>query len=190
VSRGRGLSLAALAAVATAACGEAEPAPPPTLADATLVFAGFDSLSVDLSEGQGEVREGEVVVARAGLTDWVVQGDLDGNGTPEAVAVVWVSDGGSGTFFELALLELSKDADGVPDWSWRGSALLGDRIRVRALTLDEAMVELHVTDHGPEDGMCCPTHKTVRRFRVTPNGFDVVGGEDDPRVGAENDTAG
>jgi hypothetical protein len=186
---GRGLEFA-LAVLATSACGEAEPVPPPTLADATLVFAGFDSLSVDLTGGQGEVREGEVVVARAGLTDWVVLGDPDGNGTPEAVAVVWVSGGGSGTFFELALMELSEDVDGAPAWSWRGSTLLGDRIRVRALTLDEATVELHITDHGPDDGMCCPTHKTVRRFRVTPNGFDVEGGENDTQVSAENDTPG
>jgi len=161
--------------VATAAmvagCGDPEPVEPPSLSNTAIIFPGFDSLSVQLVDGRGESFDGDVLVATAGLTDWVVRGDLDGDGVPGAVAVVWVSGGGSGTFFDLSRLELEEDAEGTSAWSWQGSVFLGDRIRVRALTLDGDVVELHLTDHGPDDGMCCPTRQTIRRYRVTATGF-------------------
>ena len=153
---------------------------PPSLAQATIVLAGFDSLEVDLMEGRGEARSGEALIIQAGLTDWVLSGDPDGDGDPGAIGVVWASGGGSGTFYELALFELREDSGGTPSWLWRGSTSLGDRIRLRALTLDRDVVEVHLTDHGPDDAMCCPTRESMRRFRVTAAGFEREDVGDEP----------
>ncbi len=123
------------------ACGEA--APPPSLQDTQIVFAGVDSVTMELREGEGEAVEGDVVVAR----------------------------GGSGTFRELALFE---STPGSAAWQWQRAVALGDRVRVRAMTLDDHTAELHLTEHGPDDAMCCPTEQVVRRFRVTPGGTEAA----------------
>ena len=156
-------------AVLLCACGEA--APPPSLQDAQIVFTGFDSVTMELRRGEGEAVEGDMVVARGGITDWVIEGDPDGDESTEALAVAWVSGGGGGTFMELALFELTP---GSGAWRWQGAVALGDRVRVRAMTLDDDTAELHLTEHGPDDAMCCPTERVVRRFRVTPSGIEAV----------------
>jgi hypothetical protein len=112
-----------------------------------------------------------VVVARGGITDWVIEGDPDGDESTEALAVAWVSGGGSGTFRELALFE---STPGSAAWQWQRAVALGDRVRVRAMTLDDHTAELHLTEHGPDDAMCCPTEQVVRRFRVTPGGTEAA----------------
>ena len=146
-------------------------APPPSLQDAQIVFADFDAVTMELRAGEGEAVEGDVVIARGGITDWVIEGDPDGDESTEALAVAWVSGGGSGTFMEFALFELTP---GSAAWQWQGAVALGDPVRVRAMTLDDDTAELHLTEHGPDDAMCCPTEPVVRRFRVTPGGIEAV----------------
>lgn len=164
----RGLRASVFCALLLAsACGNRDSVPPP-LESVDLTLPGFDSAVVALVDGAGERRdESGTLVAEAGLTDWRAVGDFDGDGSSEAIVVVWSSGGGSGTFMELALFTmepggwLSDDA-----WRWRASRPLGDRVRVRALTVDGTLVEVHLTRHGPDDPMCCPTEKAVVRFRV------------------------
>ncbi len=160
-------------ALASLACSE--PSPPtegPWLEDAELVLPGFDSLVVPLAQGIGSILEDDGVLrVRASLTDWRALGDLDGDGVEDAVVVVWSSGGGSGTFMEVAHFRLEPErGETVAHWAWSGSVMLGDRVRVRALAVTDGYVELHVTQHGPDDPMCCPTVETVR-------GFDVRDGE-------------
>ena len=96
------------------ACAEPAPVPPPRLDDADLVIPGFDSLRVHLVDGAGEVIGPDgVPVVRAGLTEWRLVDDLDGDGRTDAVVVGWSSGGGSGTFVELVHFVL--DDDGVAE---------------------------------------------------------------------------
>ena len=81
-------------------------------------------------------------------------------GTDEAVAVLAADPGGSGTFYELAVVA---EVDGVPVNV--ASQLLGDRIVMRGLWVSDGVVELAMTTHGSNDPMCCPTENIVRRFR-------------------------
>jgi hypothetical protein len=132
-----------------------------------VVLPGFDSVRVRLAEGAGEAMGSEGVrVARAALTEWRVVDDLDGDGRTDALVVGWSSGGGSGTFVELVHFVL-RDRRGAPSaWEWQGSLPLGDRVRVRAMTMTDGVVELHLTEHGPDDPMCCPTREAVRSYRV------------------------
>lgn len=142
----------------------------PTLDDVTLVLPGFDSLEVELHDRTGEVRADDgALLVRAGLTDWVAFQDTDGDEVPEAIAVVWSSGGGTGTFHELAVFDRARTR-----WRWRGSAALGDRVRVRVLALEGDRVSLHLTEHGPDDPACCPTVHTIRDFRVGPSGPNEI----------------
>jgi heat shock protein HslJ len=80
----------------------------------------------------------------------------------EAGAVVLVvSTGGSGTFYELALLR-----PGAQGWSNTDTALLGDRVKVHSVLILNDQVVVAMTDHGPGDPLCCPTHEKTKRFAV------------------------
>ena len=157
-----------LASLVWSGCGGDAPQGPPSLDGAALVLADFDSLRIQLTDGSGEARDSDgVLLSRAALTEWRVVRDLDDDGQLDALVVAWSSGGGSGTFMELAHLVL--DEGDVPHWIWRGSIALGDRVRIRAMTESSGRVELHVTRHGPDDPMCCPTVDASL-------GFEVVGG--------------
>jgi hypothetical protein len=168
--------LAGIAVLAAAGCGDDTPAPLPELADATYVFPAFDSLSVQMVDGEGTVEREGVTLLRAGVTDWVLHDDIDEDGSPEAIVVVWSSGGGSGTYYDVALLEVADDVDGKPHWMWRGSSALGDRVRVRALTLAGDVLGVHLTRHGPDDEMCCPTEEVELQLRVGDRRFTEVEG--------------
>lgn len=154
--------------VAMAACEGAPTSELPPLEQAEMALDGFAvTLSPDtVGIWEGRSSDGTLLV-RVGLTEWQVVGDLDRDGTPDALAVLWTSGGGSGTFMELASFQLDSTAGaGGVRWLRSGAVSLSDRVRIRAMTESSGTVELHVTRHGLDDPMCCPTVDTVLSFEV------------------------
>jgi len=92
------------------------------------------------------------------LTDKVAFG---GPGGDTAAIVVQSSLGGSGTFYELALL--SRRAEG---WVNTDTVLLGDRVKVRAVAIEGNVVTADLLTHAPGEPLCCPTAETRRRFEI------------------------
>ena len=98
----------------------------------------------------------EVVVK---LTDERAFGTLHGK---SAAAIVMVTTlGGTGTFFELALLIAS-----VQGWINTDTVLLGDRVQVRTVTIEDDHIAVAMMTHGPQDPLCCPTMEVMKRFAV------------------------
>ena len=98
----------------------------------------------------------EIVVR---LTEHRAFGNSEGR---PAAAVVLVADpGGSGSFYNLALLQ--RDGE---KWTVTRPVLLGDRIRVTSLSFGENSLRIDMVTHGPGDAMCCPTRKASVRFRI------------------------
>ena len=83
------------------------------------------------------------------------------DGRPAAAAVIVTEPGGSGSFYNLALLQRFGDG-----WEVTHHVLLGDRIRIEALGFDNNGITIEMITHGPGDPMCCPTRKTSTRFLV------------------------
>ena len=84
-------------------------------------------------------------------------GDLDGDGTDEAVVVLAHSSGGSGVFMYLATVrDNGGNAENI------ATTRLGDRVKVIAVEIDEGKIVAELVQHGPNDAMCCPASK-VRR---------------------------
>lgn len=114
------------------------------------------------------------------LTDMQAFGTLRGR---DAGAVVLVaSTGGTGSFSELALL--TRGAEG---WQNRDTVLLGDRVKVRRLTIGNDRIEVELTVPGPKDPLCCPTREVTKTFleqdgRLVP-AAEREGGGDPPLVG-------
>jgi len=136
---------------------------------ANAVYHGVFDEPVALTEGQwqGEpFAPGGASAQRAGLVDdFLLSGDLDGDGVEEAVVLLWSSSGGSGTFDYVAVL--GRDASGAA--INLATAPLGDRVQVRTAAIEDRRAEFGVVQAGPEDAACCPGQKLQRSF--------VLGGE-------------
>ena len=83
------------------------------------------------------------------------------DGRPFAAAILVTSGGGSGTFYDLALVVAKEGrAEHV------ASVRLGDRVRIESLTIEEDEVVLEMVQQGPDDPMCCPTQRAIERYAL------------------------
>jgi heat shock protein HslJ len=145
--------------------------PAPTLAQLKgATYGGIYEMPVELKDGRWEgvppVAGGAArptVMLIDGL--WAA-GDLDGDGSAEAVALLVESSGGSGSFLYLAAL----DRQGGRLVNVATTAV-GDRVQLRGLRLVARTIELDVVQHAPDDPGCCPTQKATRSWRLAAQGL-------------------
>lgn len=163
----RAAALALLLASATGpALAEQESLIPAEIANA--IFHGTEYGEVTLADGVWEGEpwvEGGASRPRVGLArDFLVRGDVDGDGADEALVVVWQSSGGSGTFNYVALVDELEGA-------WRNTATiaLGDRVKVTGATMAPGRIEVEVIEHDEDDPACCPTRQATRRYDAELN---------------------
>ncbi|MGD8466818.1 MAG: META domain-containing protein, partial [Anaerolineae bacterium] len=111
----------------------------------------------------GEYREAaapgsatETVVA---LSPHVARGEL--NGEPAAAVVLVTDPGGSGTFYDLAVVV---ERDGYP--THLATANLGDRIQMNSLAIEANQVVVDMIAHDEDDPMCCPTENVIVTFEL------------------------
>jgi len=98
----------------------------------------------------------EIVIA---LTEQIATGELDGQ--LAAAVILTSSGGGSGTFYELHVLD---EQDGQPhDVAW---TQLGDRVQINALSIQNGEIVVDLVTHGPDDPMCCPTKQVVQTYAL------------------------
>jgi heat shock protein HslJ len=121
----------------------------------------FPSGTVTLSRGEYRMpaAPGSASEILVKLTDKQAFGTVNGE---EAGAVVLATSlGGSGTFYDLALL-----SRGAKGWENSDTVLLGDRVKVQSMTIENGHIVVAMTTHGPNDPLCCPTQQKTRRFAV------------------------
>ncbi len=109
----------------------------------------------------GEYREqaapGSATETVVMLTPFVAYGEL--NGEPAAAVILATDAGGSGTFYELAVVV---QRDGQP--VHLTSTLLGDRVQISSLEMVDNAILVDMVAHGPDDPMCCPTQRVRRSY--------------------------
>jgi hypothetical protein len=127
----------------------------PELLMAGAYHAPGDSNRVRLSGGYHKEHDGGFVA----LDELMAFGDLNGDGREDAAVTLKVSGGGSGTFHYLVAIlgERGRAVQG-PYFD------LGDRIEMKRLQILGGSVVVQMMDHGPNDGLCCPTVSRDRRF--------------------------
>jgi heat shock protein HslJ len=98
----------------------------------------------------------EIVVL---LTEHIAFGQLGGQ---EAAAVILVTNpGGSGTFYDLAVVvEQGSQPVHVT------TTLLGDRAQINSLSIEDGEIIVDMITHGPDDPMCCPTQQVVQTYEL------------------------
>jgi len=138
----------------------------PTAAElANATYTGIEEGPVTLVEGRWEgepYEEDGASRPSAGLVgDFSLVGDLNGDGSNEAVVLVWQSGGGSGTFSYLAVMGRSDD-----EVKNLATAEIGDRVKLRSGRIDDASIILDVLQQGEGDGACCPTQLATRTWSI------------------------
>ena len=121
-------------------------------------FASTGSVRLINGAYQGELSVGSSAELTVTLGEMMSLGDLDDDGTEDAAVILIVDPGGSGTFYYLAVVV---DEDGMPKNV--ASALLGDRVQVKSVSIRSGKIVVNMIAQGPGDPMCCPTlEKTLR----------------------------
>lgn len=171
------LTLFALVAVPAARAGDTAGAPTPEeLANAT--YTGIEETAITLTDGRWEgapYDEGSAsrpMVWLTGAEDFLLAGDLDGDGAEEAVVHLVESGGGTGRFGYLVVL--ARGADGLVQ---KGIAEIGDRVVVRDGRIADGRIVLDVIQGGPGDAACCPSQLATRAFALADGVLDEVASE-------------
>lgn len=79
-------------------------------------------------------------------------GDLDDDEWNEIAVALVANFGGSGAYVYLAVVDTTEQ--GTRSVATTG---LGDRVQIRSLAIENGVVVVETTEHGPDDAMCCPT---------------------------------
>jgi hypothetical protein len=116
----------------------------------------------------GEYREkydedsaSELVI---GLSGFHASGDLNGDGAGDAIVILYANPGGSGTFFYLAAV-INQEGEPVN----LASEFLGDRVKVKTVSIEDGDIVVHLLTHGPDDALCCPTQPAIWRYALEGN---------------------
>jgi len=101
------------------------------------------------------------------VTDFIVRGDLTGDGENEAVAIIAENYGGSGTFVFLVVFQFINN-----EAVFLTSTFLDDRPLINDLAVEDGEIYVDIVIHTEDDPMCCPTMATTRRYFL--NGVNLV----------------
>ena len=103
------------------------------------------------------------------MTEFVAIGDLNEDGTEEAVALISENHGGTGVFVFLAVYS---KMDGT--WTFQTSNMVDNRPKLNALSIENNEIFLDAVIHGIDEPMCCPTLRTTRRYHFVDNLLDMI----------------
>lgn len=100
------------------------------------------------------------------------------NGVQSAAVIIAANGGGSGTFYNLAVVQLQDDKPVNV-----ASTPLGDRIRVNNVSIKDNLLGVDIITQGPGEGACCPTLPLSALYQLAGNKLTainvVTGGKSD-----------
>lgn len=148
----------------------AAPEQVPSLTEDTLKNADYRGIyeeTVQLIDGRYEGEpfvEGGASRPTVSFIDPYAFGDLDGDGVEDAAVLLAENSGGSGTFIYLAAV---LNRNGSPQNM--ATQLLGDRVQVNSMSIEDGEIVVDMITHGPDDPMCCPTQQVVQTYELRDN---------------------
>ena len=104
------------------------------------------------------------------LSDHIAFGDLNGDGADDAAVVLITDPGGSGTFRHLGVVINEKGSPQHVASQW-----LGDRVKVKSLSMSSGEIVVRMMTHGPNDPMCCPTFQVTRNYVLQQDKLVIAG---------------
>jgi len=160
---------------------EAEQSAETTVPDEVLAAAANASYPLEYtSTGTAQLAGGEYHEAAADdsaaeivvqLSDYIAVGELN-EGQPAAAVILVSQTGGSGTFYDLAVLT-EQDGQLIPT----ALTYLGDRIIVNSLTIEDGQIVVDMVVQGQEDPFCCPTQQVIQTYELQGEELVQAGSE-------------
>ncbi len=123
-------------------------------------YLSFTKKYIQLKDGKFKKEGSPDDYLMVELVDYLIN-DLDGNMTDDAVLVLSTSPMGSGVFYELTTLISDTEDDFIRQGQ---SIVLGDRVKINSMSMNEGQINLDMTVHLPNDPSCCPTKKVTKKF--------------------------
>ena len=114
------------------------------------------------------VAEGSATELIVTLTNHAVFGDVTGDEAEDAVVVLVSQPGGSGSFYDLAVVRKQDEA-----LTNMAHIQLGDRVQIKNMHLENSEIVVDMLTQGPDDPMCCPTQYVSNRY-IIENGELVL----------------
>lgn len=141
-----------------------DPLAPEVLANMTYAVDLFPSGSVTLVDGSyaEAIPDSASTMEATLIPEFTAYGEV--NGEPTAAVIVAANGGGSGTFYYLEVVQMQ---DGAPVNV--ASALLGDRVVINSVSIDNDTIYVDMVTHGQADPACCPTEQTVVAYQLMGN---------------------
>jgi heat shock protein HslJ len=97
--------------------------------------------------------------------DLRVIGDLDNDGTDDAVVLLNYVPGGTGQLLHLAVVvRKNGKIQNV------ATTLIGDRVQIRDVRIEQKRIFVDVVQAGSKDAMCCPGEVTTLGWTLEPGG--------------------
>lgn len=106
----------------------------------------------------GDIYDGPYYI----VLEHAVEGDLNGDGKEDAVAVLGVNYGGTGYWPQLAVVVQGEDGIYRNISFWR----FADRDSVNCLKIQNGVIQTQVMLHGPDDPLCCASIRATKEFRL------------------------
>lgn len=151
-----------------------EPLAPETLRNMTYRLDEAVDGTVLLQDGLYEEAgaNGAASMLSVEMADRYATGDLNDDDLPDAAVVLIVAPGGSGVFVYLAAVV---NEHGTAKHA--ASTMLGDRVRVDGVAIEEDIIAVDLVKQGPGDPMAAPTQQITERYRLRNNALVPVNQE-------------
>jgi heat shock protein HslJ len=133
----------------------------------SATYAGIDGTRGPISLSEGRWRGAPYVTGGSSapsvmlVGDLRLTGDIDGDGSSEAIVLLAASSGGSGERLYIAVVGRR---EGRP--RSLATARIGDRVQVRGLRIESRRILVDVVQAGPHDAMCCPGDLVTRSWQL------------------------
>lgn len=138
---------------------------PAELLNATYTVPDIGTIT--LQDGKYEDTANRVEVT---LLPYAAEGELDG--TPSTAVILVANTGGSGVFNYLAIMQQENGG-----WVNVATTLLGDRIDINSLTIENNQVVVEMVTQGPDDPMCCATTIVRRTYELKDGQLEMTSDE-------------
>ena len=131
------------------------------LANTTYLNEFAKTGSVQLVSGmyREPVVEGSATELVVILMNQAAFGDVTGDEREDAVVVLVSQPGGSGSFYDLAVVHKQEET-----LANLAHTQLGDRIQIKSLLIENGEIVVDMVTQGPDDAMCCPTQYVSNRY--------------------------
>ncbi len=145
-----------------------------------LTYSGlFPERTISLTDGIAFYEEEGPGTPYVLLMDQIIAtGDLDGNGVKDAAVLLEDHSVGSGTFLFLAVV-----LDAATGPTPLTALMVGDRIQVKSLAVEDQQAVAELIAHGASDPACCPTWNVRKRYELQEGTLVESGSEELSPVG-------